>query len=129
MGCVQQAVLEFDSEVQAPWRPRLVSVPDVVEPAGVRTAPPGPPRRTRVGVCAPPAGPARPVAPARRTPARRSDLVGAKTAPPARRSAGSRPASARADHGRLRLTRRARRLAVVMALVAGVAVGSWIGPL
>jgi nucleoid-associated protein YgaU len=30
---------------------------------------------------------------------------------------------------RLRLTRRARRLAVVMALAAGVALGSWVGPL
>ena len=28
MGYVQQAVLEFDQEVQAPWRPRLVAVPD-----------------------------------------------------------------------------------------------------
>ncbi|WP_170182340.1 LysM peptidoglycan-binding domain-containing protein [Blastococcus colisei] len=27
------------------------------------------------------------------------------------------------------MTRRARRLAVVMALAAGVAVGSWVGPL
>src|SRR3954468_11063240 len=34
MGRVQQAVLEFDEEVRAPWRPRLV--PDVVEPAEVR---------------------------------------------------------------------------------------------
>jgi nucleoid-associated protein YgaU len=30
---------------------------------------------------------------------------------------------------RLRLTRRARRLAVVLAMAAGVAVGSWLGPL
>jgi hypothetical protein len=30
---------------------------------------------------------------------------------------------------RLRLTRRARRLSVVLALGAGVALGSWLGPL
>jgi Tfp pilus assembly protein FimV len=30
---------------------------------------------------------------------------------------------------RLRLTHRARRLAVVLALAAGVALGSWLGPL
>ena len=38
MGCVQQAVLEFDEEIQAPWRPRLV--------AGQLTAP-----HTRVAGC------------------------------------------------------------------------------
>nr|WP_179722155.1 LysM peptidoglycan-binding domain-containing protein [Petropleomorpha daqingensis] len=31
--------------------------------------------------------------------------------------------------GRLRPTRRARRLAVVLALALGVALGSWVGPL
>ena len=30
---------------------------------------------------------------------------------------------------RVRLTRRARRLAVVLALAGGVAIGSWLGPL
>jgi nucleoid-associated protein YgaU len=126
MGCVQQAVLEFDSEVQAPWRPRLVAVPDVVEPAGVRSVRPHPSRRTRVGVCAPPAGPARPVAPARRRPERAAVRDGVA---PVRRSSGSRPAPPRTENIRLRLTRRARRLAVVMALAAGVALGSWLGPL
>jgi nucleoid-associated protein YgaU len=128
MGCVQQAVLEFDSEVQAPWRPRLVPMPESVEPARVRPMRPHPSRRTRVGVCAPPTSPARPVAPARR-PARPEGLP-ATTAPrPVRRGAGSRPAPSRAHGVRLRLTRRARRLAVVMALAAGVALGSWVGPL
>ena len=28
MGMVQQAVLDFDEEIQAPWRPRLVAVVD-----------------------------------------------------------------------------------------------------
>ena len=54
MGCVQQAVLEFDEEVQAPWRPRLVAVPDA-EAASVRPLRPHPSRRSpsRVGVCRP----------------------------------------------------------------------------
>jgi nucleoid-associated protein YgaU len=42
----------------------------------------------------------------------------------ARRPAAGSPAAVR-----LRLTRRARRLVVVLALAAGVAVGSWLGPL
>jgi nucleoid-associated protein YgaU len=42
--------------------------------------------------------------------------------------AGRRPAG-RAGRARIRLTRRARRLAVVLALAAGVALGSWAGPL
>ena len=129
MGCVQQAVLEFDSEVQAPWRPRLVAVPDVVEPAGVRSVRPHPSRRTRVGVCTPPAGPARPVAPARRRPEREHDVDRVLAAPPVGRSVRSRPTPVRPQTVRLRLTRRARRLAVVMALAAGVALGSWLGPL
>ena len=43
MGCVQQAVLEFDEEVRAPWRPRLVAEGDValasVRPASRRPRP------------------------------------------------------------------------------------------
>ena len=119
MGCVQQAVLEFDQEVQAPWRPRLVAVPDVAEAASMRPLRPHPSRRSpsRVGVCAPPAPPARPVAARREVPR-------AATGP-----ARSDPAAARARRARLRLTRRARRLAVVLALAAGVALGSWLGPL
>ncbi|TFV63182.1 UNVERIFIED_ORG: hypothetical protein E4P37_15245, partial [Bacillus sp. AZ43] len=60
MGNLQQAVLEFDEEIQAPWRPRLTLVADV--PEGVRrTTAPHPSRRSpsRVGVCSPPQ-PARP---------------------------------------------------------------------
>jgi nucleoid-associated protein YgaU len=40
-----------------------------------------------------------------------------------------RPVPSRGAPVRLRLTRRARRLAVVLALAAGVAAGSWLGPL
>jgi nucleoid-associated protein YgaU len=42
----------------------------------------------------------------------------------ARRAVADRPRAAR-----LRLTRRARRLATVLGLAAGVALGSWAGPL
>jgi nucleoid-associated protein YgaU len=126
MGCVQQAVLEFDEEVRAPWRPRLVEGGDA--PATVHPMRLNPSRRSpsRVGVCRPPE---RPVTPARR------DTVGAVTVRPpgarrvdqpfpARRGTSGAPTSAR-----LRLTRRARRLAVVLALAVGVALGSWLGPL
>ena len=55
MGCVEQAVLEFDGEVQAPWRPRLVAEPVPVDPVdapGLRR--PGAGRSSsRVGVCRP----------------------------------------------------------------------------
>jgi nucleoid-associated protein YgaU len=132
MGCVQQAVLEFDEEVRAPWRPRLVAdesltatAPVVVLRSPSRHAP------SRVGACRPPVAPAPSDAPA---PAGRP--AGARTpcARPAVRGSGRRPASARPGAPRpgavrLRLTRRARRLAVVLALAVGVAVGSWLAPL
>jgi nucleoid-associated protein YgaU len=124
MGCVQQAVLEFDQEVQAPWRPRLVAVPDADEPVSVRPLRPHPSRRSpsRVGVCAPPAPPTRRVGPTRRAGARPSSRS-------SRPVASRRPVHVSARRARLRLTRRARRLAVVLALAAGVAMGSWLGPL
>ena len=124
MGCVQQAVLEFDQEVQAPWRPRLVAVPDIAEVSSMRPLRPHPSRRSpsRVGVCAPPAPPARPV------PARREAPRAASGSPSAPR-VSRHPAAVRARRARLRLTRRARRLAVVLALAAGVALGSWLAPL
>ncbi len=128
MGSVQQAVLEFDEEVQAPWRPRLVP--------GSETGPASalvlPSRRSpsRVGVCRPPASPARPGVSTRRVGARpaggaASMVAPSVTRPPAIRRSVSGPMAT----GRLRLTRRARRLAVVLALAIGVAVGSWLGPL
>jgi len=70
MGCVQQAVLEFDEAVQAPWRPRLVSAP-LPEVSGgrrvVRPMSPRPPsgRPSRVGACSPAAAQARPAVPSR----------------------------------------------------------------
>jgi hypothetical protein len=112
MGCVQQeAVLEFDEAVQAPWRPRLVALPGgaaleptaAVHPGARPVVRPHPSRRSpsRVGVCRPPERPA-----------------------PVR---SVRPAAR--NRTRLRLTRRARRLAVIVSLAAGVALGSWLAPL
>jgi nucleoid-associated protein YgaU len=131
MGLVQQAVLEFDEEIQAPWRPRLVAVADVDamsghEPAQHRRPHPSGRSSSRVGACRPVesapiparhgAQAAEVAAPARRPDERR------------RRPAGTAPV--RASTGRrLRLTRRARLLAAVLMLALGVAIGSWLGPL
>ena len=130
MGSVQQAVLEFDEEVQAPWRPRLVVVgADDAASARPPLAHPSRRRPSRVGVCRPPAAPiVTPGAPARRPGAPRPEGRVA-TAAGVRPRGDLRPAPARAQRARLRLTRRARRLAVVMGLAAGVALGSWLGPL
>jgi hypothetical protein len=133
MGSVQQAVLEFDEEVQAPWRPRLVVVgPDGAGAPFARSPLAHPSRRSpsRVGVCRPPAAPAAaPASPSRRPVAPWPEGRVAGPDARARTRAGARPLPVRAQHARLRLTRRARRLAVVMALASGVAVGSWLGPL
>jgi nucleoid-associated protein YgaU len=139
MGSVQQAVLEFDEEIQAPWRPRLVPpAPDLGGATPVRPPLAYPSRRSpsRVGVCRPPAPPSHPVR--RVAPPGDSGVVadgqlGSNRRPgPSRRAGTSRPAP-RPAHPRasvrLRPTRRARRLAVVLALAGGVAVGSWVGPL
>jgi nucleoid-associated protein YgaU len=133
MGSVQQAVLEFDEEVQAPWRPRLVVVgADGAGAASARTplAPPSRRSPSRVGVCRPPSAPAAaPASPARRPATPRPEGRGTVTDTGVRSRGGARPAPVRAQRARLRLTRRARRLAVVMALASGVALGSWLGPL
>jgi len=120
MGLVQQAVLDFDEEIQVPWRPRLVAVAggEATEPEGAWARRPRPSGRSssRVGVCRP-VEPQRPAPRASRsvavTPGRRLQ------ASPARRSA----------RRSIRLTRRARLLVAVLALTLGVAIGSWLGPL
>lgn len=115
MGWVQQAVLEFDEEVQAPWRPRLVAEPVHVAPAearALRRSSAGR-RSSRVGVCRPPS----PGGPRPRV---------ARSA--AQASAGA-AAAGRAGSNRVRLTRRARRLAVVLALCGGVVLGSLLDSL
>ena len=122
MGLVQQAVLEFDEEVRAPWRPRLVSGTGAELPA-VRP----PSRRTpsRVGSCAAPDRSARPAG-------QGSVVVGhaPSVVTPANRAARGRGGSSTlARRTRLRLTRRARRLAFVLAVAGGVALGLWLAPL
>jgi nucleoid-associated protein YgaU len=129
MGCVQPAVLEFDEEVQAPWRPRLVSEAAVADTA-VRPPRVHPSRRSgsRVGVCRPSELPAAPV----RGAGQRSGVrpVATRAVTPSTVSARVRlVAPARTGGVSVRLTRRARRLAVVLALAVGVAIGSWLGPL
>lgn len=115
MGCVEQAVLEFDEEVQAPWRPRLVAEPVRVDrvDAPVLRRPAAGRSSSRVGVCRPPA----PGAPGPRV---------SQSAGPGSIGAGptGRPRSTR-----VRLTRRARRLAVVLALCGGVGLGSLLDSL
>ncbi|SOE03734.1 LysM peptidoglycan-binding domain-containing protein [Blastococcus haudaquaticus] len=125
MGSVQQAVLEFDEEVQAPWRPRLVVVAEQSQPT-FRAPAAHPSRRSpsRVGVCRPPVGP---TVPARRPATRPGTGLTGPTSP---RAAARRPAPTGAVRAaRLRLTRRARRLGVVLALAVAVGVGSWLGPM
>jgi nucleoid-associated protein YgaU len=128
MGCAQQAVLEFDEEVRAPWRPRLV--PAITDDgAAALRAPhqrrPSRPHPSRVGVCRPPAEsrPVRRPAPASNRRAEGASGAGVRPVRPRRPVPGDPRAA------RLRLTRRARRLAVVLTLGAGVALGSWVGPL
>ncbi len=119
MGSVRQAVLEFDQEVRAPWRPRLV--PDVeAAPMVVRH----PSRRapSRVGVCEQPSG-RRPVAPRRVDGAGAVRVVRSAAPIPVR----GRPAlAARTAPVGVRVSGRARRLAIVLALGCGVALGSWL---
>ena len=115
MGCVEQAVLEFDEEVQAPWRPRLVAEPVLVAAveSPARRRPAGGRSSARVGVCRRPA-------PATPRPGVPRSAASARTD----RAPAVRPRSTR-----LRLTRRARRLAVVLALCGGVVLGSILNSL
>ena len=69
-----------------------------------------------------------PSEPARRPTPRPETRVVARAAG-ARSRVGTVSVLAKSQRPPLRLTRRARRLAVVMAVAAGVALGSWVGPL
>jgi nucleoid-associated protein YgaU len=131
MGMVQQAVLDFDEEIQAPWRPRLVAVPGDGGPTG-RGLRPHPSGRSssRVGICRPLESGALSGAPVgREAPAAGGGHVppGVRAAVPGRSPAG--PRRRRPAPAGFRLTRRARRLAAVLTLASGVAIGSWLGPL
>ncbi|MGY1712122.1 LysM peptidoglycan-binding domain-containing protein [Geodermatophilus sp. SYSU D00758] len=149
---VQQAVLDFDDAVQVPWRPRLRAVPQGggIDAGSPLRRPGARPGVSRVGVFRPPASPgagrpapratvraARPAAPPRpAAPTRPRPAAGAPRTAVAGRAAGplggavaGRPVRGRcapvARAPRLRLTRRARRLSVVLALAVGVVLGAW----
>jgi nucleoid-associated protein YgaU len=131
MGLVQQAVLDFDEEIQVPWRPRLVAVAGggdmPFEEARLRSSRPSGRSSSRVGVCRPVEQ--YPPAPERGVSARHG--AGAERPRPSGQ-AGRAVESARprrTTRRRVRLTRRARLLAVVLTLALGVAIGSWLGPL
>jgi nucleoid-associated protein YgaU len=127
MGLVQQAVLDFDEEIQAPWRPRLVAVAGTDERSRSRRPHPSGRSSSRVGVCRPgeplrsaPVPPGGPESVLRVAAGKREERRHRPHGTVAVRRAG--------DRG-VRLTRRARRLAVVLTLALGVAMGSWLGPL
>ena len=133
MGCVQQAVLEFDEEVRAPWRPRLVAALPIDPPVrglgSTRALPThsSAHRPTRVGACRPLPPSGRPAAVVRRKRGTGVDEVSG--IPTSRAGRGAGPVGARCSRRRLRLTRRARRLALLLAVAAGIALGSWLAPL
>jgi len=120
MGGVAQAVVEFDEAVQAPWRPPLASGSQHRRP--LRAVPDAPPRAPEVGRSAAEA------AARRRHPAgsRIHRPVPAGTTTPRLPAAPGRAADLGGVPG-VRLTRRARRLGVVLGLAVGIAVGSWVG--
>ena len=135
MGRVQQAVQEFDEEVRVPWRPRLVLVQATPAPdtAGAAAAPavaarhrPVRPGASRVGACRPSVSqdPRLPDVLARSAGGRGRHTGAVPTGSPA--GAGARLGRRRAS---VRFTRRAHRLAVVLALCGGVVAGSLIGQL
>jgi hypothetical protein len=121
MGSVAQAVVEFDEAVQAPWRPPLT---DVSGRRGQLRAVPGPARHPDAGRPGAGRAPASAVH-GRRPPSphtRRPTPVG----PGPRRPVPGRVPDVQAPPA-LRLTRRARRLGVVVGLAVGVVLGSWVG--
>jgi nucleoid-associated protein YgaU len=121
MGSVAQAVVEFDEAVQAPWRPPLAGA---TGRRGQLRAVPAPARRTDGGR----PGSARVAAAAvhgRRSPSPQTRRPAPVGPGPRRPVPGCAPDVQAAPA--LRLTRRARRLGVVLGLAVGVVVGSWVG--
>lgn len=128
MGNVAHAVAEFDEAVLAPWRPPLRSsgtgrrsALQLVPTTGVEV--PGGPVR----IAPAREGASRPVTSGRPAP-RPAAPRGAAPRPATPRGAAARPRVAAPAPG-LRLTPRARRLAVVLAVGVGVAVGAWVDSL
>jgi nucleoid-associated protein YgaU len=121
VGSMQQAVLEFDEAVLAPWRPRLCPE-EVVERPRLRALPPPTPSRASVSRAPRPA----PAGPARQTSPARGRVA------PGRRPASGRPVRARVRPGcrpvaapaGLRLTARGKLLVAVLALAAGTALAA-----
>jgi nucleoid-associated protein YgaU len=121
---MQQAVLEFDEAVLAPWRPRLCA-DEVVERPRLRALRPPTPARAPVLRAQRPA----PTGPARRSPATRGPVG------PGRRAANDRPVRAGVRPGcrpaatpiRLRLTARGKLLVTVLALAAGMVLAAVVG--
>jgi nucleoid-associated protein YgaU len=131
MGLVQQAVLDFDEEIQVPWRPRLVAVAGGdgagLEEVWPRRQRPSGRSSSRVGVCRPPEAPAQ--GRVGHVPVRRSAVPGSARPEERRRRADESAPARRGARRGVRLTRRARLLAAVLTLALGVAIGSWLGPL
>jgi nucleoid-associated protein YgaU len=117
VGSMQQAVLEFDEEVQAPWRPRL-RASEVVERPRLRALPPPSPAR------APRSGTAD--SPAPRLRAERSRRPGRPQRGPVRGGC-AHPAHRRPAPGGLRLTARGRVLVAALVLTAGVVLAAVVG--
>jgi nucleoid-associated protein YgaU len=133
VGSMQQAVLEFDEEVQAPWRPRL-RAEEVVERPRLRALPPPSPARApqsrvaqvRVPSSRPPQARAGSGAPARP----RDDESRRPTRPhPAGpvRGGCAHPAHRPERPGGVRLTARGRLLVAVLALTGGVVLAAVVG--
>ena len=136
MGCVQQAVLDFDEEIQAPWRPRWWPWPEGVGGAA-RPPRPHPSGRSssRVGSCRPPE-PAQASLAASGAVVARGSAAGIVLRRVSRRAAQrragrrvvrARPARGRSREGAAHATSSPAR--VVLALAVGVAIGSWVAPL
>jgi hypothetical protein len=116
---MQEAVLEFDEEVQAPWRPRL-RPDEVVERPRLRALPPPSPARAPRSRSA-----QSPVAPRTRAqqPGRPTRLHAAGPV----RGGCAHPAHRPAASGSLRLTARGRLLVAALVLTAGVVLAAVVG--
>jgi hypothetical protein len=123
MGSMQQAVLEFDEAVEAPWRPRL-RPDEVIQRPRLRALPPPSPSR------APQSQASRPAA-VRPLPSRpRHDGVPRPARPrPAApvRGGCAHPGQRPVPRGRVRLTARGRLLVAMLALSGGVVLAAVLG--
>jgi nucleoid-associated protein YgaU len=148
MASVRQAVLEFDAEVQVPWRPLLGSGAAGGAPgSGCATAGSARPAGSAARSVVPGSGlrvaghlrpvPDRPVAPEPRGagPVTEAPRTRRDPARPGGRPLRSAPAAGAVRGGRapvpanVRLTRRGRRFVAALALGAAVALGASIAPL